>query len=497
MTREALSSIDRAWLRMEDPAHPMMITFLLVLDAPMEFEGLKAVLVHRLFQFSRFRQRVVQPREDGNSEAWEDDPSFDLDRHLRQTSLPAPGDEAALRAAVGELVSRQLDFSRPLWQFHLITSYGSGCALVGRVHHCLADGPALMHVLLALTDTEPNVPLLVTTAHASPASVKAVHGSTAQLTELLVQHGINTLFNPLRFWSLVRLGTGITTAISKLLWRPPDPRTIFKGRLGIPKQVAWSTPVPLAEVKAVGRTVGGTVNDVMLAAATGALRRYLVEHGEPVGGLTIRAGLSVNLRAPDVEPSLGNQAGAVLVDLPVGLDTPLDRLRQVKRSMDEIKNSPEASLVWGLLNALGKAPVQMQNALVEAYCTRDTAVIANVQGPVETVYLAGAPLSSLMFWVPALGGAGLCLSIVSYAGQVWFGAGTDQSLVPDPEEMIVGFHAEFKALQRSTQEIASDRDRAAMREGSIEVMNAMLDEAIAKVDALLDGQEAEPSRGDC
>jgi diacylglycerol O-acyltransferase len=495
MTREALSSIDRVWLRMEDPTHPMMITILLVFDAPIEFERLKAVLGHRLLQFSRFRQRVVQPPEEGNLAVWEYDPSFDLDHHLSHTSLPAPADEVALRAVVSELMSRQLDFSKPLWQFHLIASYGTGCALVGRVHHCLADGPALMHVLLALTDAEPNASPPVTSVQALPASPEPARGTAAQLTGLLVQQGFNILFNPFRLRRLARLGTGTMTAMSKLLWRSPDPETIFKGRLSVPKQVAWSRPVPLAEVRAVGRAVGGTVNDVMLAAATGALRRYLESHGELVEGLTIRAGLSVNLRAANAHPSLGNQAGAVLIDLPVGLDTTLDRLRQVKRRMDEIKNSPEASVVWGLLNALGKAPVEMQETLVDAYCTRDTAVIANVSGPGETVSLAGAPLSILMFWVPALGGAGLCLSIVSYAGQVWFGASADQSLVPDPEELIAGFHAEFEALQHSIQELASDRGRAAVSEDAIEAMNAMLDEAIAKVDALLEGQEAGHSQG--
>jgi hypothetical protein len=162
--------------------------------------------------------------------------------------------------------------------------------------------------------------------------------------------------------------------------------------------------------------------------------------------------------------------------------------------MDEIKSSPEASVVLGLLNALGKAPVEIQDTLVETYCTRDTAVVANMPGPAETVYLAGAPLSSLMFWVPALGGAGLCLSFVSYAGQAWFGAGTDKGLIPDPERVVAEFHTEFEALQRSTQETASDRDRAAVSEDSIEAMNAMLDEAIAKVDAVLEGQQAELSQ---
>ena len=485
MTREALSSIDRAWLRMEDPTHPMMITVLLVFDALIDFDQLQAVLERRLLQFPRFRQRVVQSREDGGSAVWEDDPSFDLDHHLVRTSLPVAGDDVALRAAVSELLSRQLDFSKPLWQFHLIEPYRGGCALVGRVHHCLADGPALMHVLLSLTDTGPNAPLPATLTRALPASPEPASGTATQLTEMLVQQGFNILPNPFRLRSLARLGTGTMMTMSKLLWRTPDPSTSFKGRLGTSKQAAWSQPLALAEVKAVGRAVGGTVNDVMLAATTGALRRYLVSHGEPVGGLTIRAGLSVNLRAPGAEASLGNRAGAVLVDLPVGLDTELDRLQQVKRSMDEIKNSPEPSVVWALLNALGRAPEGIQDTLVETYCTRETAVVANMPGPGETVSLAGAPLSTLMFWVPALGGTGLCLSIVSYAGQVWFGASTDQGLVPDPENLITGFHAEFGALRRATQALAEERDSFAVGEDTIEALNTMLDEALAKVDALL------------
>jgi len=460
----------------------MMITVLLVFDAPIEFERLQAVVSDRLLRYPRFRQRVIQ---DGDRPEWQEDPSLDLDHHLRQTSLPAPADEGALQALVGELMSRQLDFSRPLWQFHLIESYRSGCALLGRVHHCLADGPALMQALLAMTDAESSAPLEATVAQAPPVPFEQARGTAAQLTELLVQQGFDILFNRFRLRGLARLGTGTMAALSKLLWRTPDPDTIFKGELGVPKQVAWSRSVPLVEVKAIGRAVGGTVNDVMLAAATGALRRYLVGRGEPVQGLTIRAGLSVNLREPNRYPSLGNQAGAVLVDLPVGLDTAPERLRQVKRGMDQIKRSPEASVVWAMMNALGKAPAGTQEMLVETYCTRETAVIANMPGPREAVYLAGSPLSSLIFWVPALGGVALSLSIASYAGEVWFGVGADQGLVPDPEELVGGFHAEFAALQQTVQNATPDRVQATTDGDVVEAMNAMLDEAIAKVDDLL------------
>ena len=473
---------------MEGPTHPMMITILLIFDAPIELERLQAVFLDRLRQYPRFRQRVVQPGEDGDSAAWEDDPALDLDYHLKQSPLPTPGDERALRAVVGKLMSQQLDLTRPPWQFHLIEPYDTGCALLGRVHHCLADGPALMHLLLALTDSDPSSSRSGTAVRAPTASPGPAPGIAARFTKLLVQQGFNILFNPFHLHDLAQMGTGTMTAVGKLLWRAPDPNTIFKGELGVPKQVAWSRPVPLAEVKAIGRAVGGTVNDVMLAAAAGALRGYLVDRGEPVTGLSIRAGLSVNLRDPSAYPSPGNEAGAVLVDLPVGLDTSLSRLRHVQRGMDELKNSPEASVVWALMNALGKAPVDTMEKLVETYCTRETTVIANVPGPPEKVYLAGARLSTLIFWAPALGGAGLCLSIASYAGQVWFGIGSDQGLVQDPEELVAGFHAEFEALQHLTEESTAEQDAATVSEGPFEAMNALLDQAIGKVDEMLEGR---------
>ena len=477
------------WLRMEDPTHPMTNTILLIFDAPIDFERLQWVFRRRLLQFSRFRQRVVLPGGTGGMASWEDDPSFDLDHHLRQATLPAGADEGALRALVGELMSRQLDLGKPLWQFHLIAPYGDGCVLVGRVHHCLADGPALMRVLLALADTESDAALPTAPAEPEVASRQAVRSSGSELVELLVRHGFPILAHPARLRRLARRRADGMATVGKLLWRSPDPSTILKGRLGTAKRVAWSRPVALAEVRAVGRSVGGTVNDVALAAAAGALRRYLGGRGEPVQGLTIRAGLSVDLRGPGEAASPGNQAGAILVELPVGLETPLARLQQVKRSMDEIKASPEAGVVWALLNALGKAPAEIQGALVETYCSRETAVMANVPGPGETVSLAGAPLSTLMFWVPALGGVGLCLSLVSYAGQVWFGAGTDRDLVPDPEAIVDGFQAELEALWDAMVRPAPD-------DVSIEAMSARLDEAMAKLETLLEDERGRGPAGD-
>ena len=170
---------------------------------------------------------------------------------------------------------------------------------------------------------------------------------------------------------------------------------------------------------------------------------------------------------------------------PIGLDTPLARLREAKRQMDGLKSSPEASVVWGLLNALGRASPEIQAVLVERYCSQDTAVIANVPGASETVYLTSVPLETLIFWVPAFGRVGLSLSISSYGGDVWFGVATDENLVPDPETIVAEFHAEFELLRSLGRGREAGRAGPASTTSSVEAMHTMLDEAIESLDAML------------
>ncbi len=469
MPSEPLSSIDTAWLRMEHPTTPMTITFAMIFGAPVEFERLRSILQDRLLCFPRFRQRVIQAGQASPALHWDDVPGLDLDAHLQRIPLPPPGDKAALRNLVSELSSKQLDLSRPLWQFYLVEGYGEGCALIGRVHHCLADGPTLMHVLSTLVDTAPPAPPL-------PASARTSVDLVNRIAEMLVQVGAETFYNPLRLLRLIRLGTDTMAALSKLIFRSSDPDTVFRGPLGIAKRVAWSEPLAVADVKAIGATVDGTVNDVMLAAVTGALRRYMQRRGDPVGGITIRAGLSVNLRPPKAEPCFGNQAGAVLVSLPLDIADPIQRLSTVKRHMDALKGSPESSVILGLLNALGTASPAILDTLIEMYCTRDTAVISNVPGPTATVRLEDAPLETLLFWVPAFGRVGLSLNIVSYAGYVRLAIATDRGLVPDPEQILAGFHTEFDELLHLAHR--------ARPEHSIEMMSRRLDTAIKSLDEL-------------
>ncbi|MDW8148771.1 MAG: WS/DGAT domain-containing protein [Roseiflexaceae bacterium] len=191
-----------------------------------------------------------------------------------------------------------------------------------------------------------------------------------------------------------------------------------------------------------------TINDVLLNAVTGALRRYMVSRGAIVDGLNIRAVVPVNLRPPGPVTELGNRFSLVFLDLPVGIDDPFDRLLELKRRMEGIKSSPEAAIAFSVLNMLGLMPQQVVELVVNLFGSKATAVMTNVPGPRQRIYLAGSPIRQIMFWVPQAGHLGLGVSIFSYAGNVLVGIAVDAGLVPNPDAIVAAFHAEFSDLLR-------------------------------------------------
>jgi diacylglycerol O-acyltransferase len=472
MARKTLSSVDTAWLRMEDPTNMMMITGVLVFGAPMDYERLMATIEHGLLRFDRFRQRVVQPP--WGAFYWAADPDFDLRYHLQRATLPPPGDQDALQELASVLASTQLDMQKPLWQFHLVERYGEGCALICRLHHCIGDGLALVHVLLSLTTSEPDEtwPSLELTPppqrRKNPVEkmlrpAKSALKTTIKVTDAFVQQCQAVRADRSHAADLARTGVRGTTALGRLLFLWPDRKTILKGPLGVPKRVAWSPPIPLQDIKAVGKELGGTVNDVVMTAMSGSLHRYLRARGEEADDLNVRAIIPVNLRSPGTEEELGNKFGLVFLSLPVGTADPGDRLEEVRRRMDALKDSLEAPVAFGILNAIGAAPETIQDVVVTFFGMKGTAVMTNVIGPRKPIYLAGAPLESLMFWVPQSGRLGLGVSILSYAGRVWLGVMTDEGLVPDPETIVTGFQDEFDeflGLARAAEEGKENAERS-------------------------------------
>lgn len=459
VSREALDPllpVDHAWLRMDDPTNLMIINGVLVLPEPVGLDRIRALLRERLLSIERFRQRVVM--RDG-SPFWEAAPGFDLDAHLFETALPAPGRDEELRQEINELMSRPFDPLRPLWSFHLFQNYRGGSVLLARLHHCIGDGMALLLVLLSLTDVTrgpevgPEMPEeclgnpFVGLLNKPPLGIEAAR----QLAERIMPDGIRLLQQTARaFASMNPFATGIlsTGALARLVARLPDPKTLYKGPLGIPKRVAWSERVSVAEVKEIGSALGGTINDVLLSAMTGGLRRYMDRRGERAEGINFRAAMPVNLRPLERMAELGNQFGLIFLSLPIGAGDAVSRLRELRRRAQALKRSVEPIVVYAILKLLGVVPYPVQKLVVKIFAAKTTAVMTNVPGPREVLYLAGQPIEEIFFWVPQSGRVSLGISIFSYAGNVRLGVGTDAGLVPDPEVIIQGFHEELDELRR-------------------------------------------------
>jgi diacylglycerol O-acyltransferase len=446
--REPLSAVDHAWLRMDEPSNLMIINGVLVLDGPVPFERIRDLLRRRLLAIPRFRQCIAYHR---GAPGWEEDPDFDLDRHVLRLELPPPGDENVLRELVSGLMSEPLDPGRPLWSFHLLEGYkGQGCILMGRLHHCIGDGMALLLVLLSLTDPAAGREDLDSPITDLFRESPRGHGAARELAERLMPDGVRLMEQPAEgFRSMGALVTGVASAgaFARLLLRLPDPSTVFKGPLGIPKRVAWSEPIPVADVKEVGAALRGTVNDVLLSAMTGGLRRYLGRKGKRVDGVSFRAAMPVNLRSLDDMADLGNRFGLIFLSLPVGIADPVERLAELHRRSAALKRSAEPIVVYAILKLLGRVPLAVQRLVVGIFASKTTAVMTNVPGPREPLALAGRPIREIFFWVPQSGRVGLGISIFSYAGHVRLGLASDTGLIPDPELIVEGFHEEFEELR--------------------------------------------------
>jgi diacylglycerol O-acyltransferase len=447
---EPLSAVDHAWLRMDQPDNLMIINGCLVLDLNLSRERLKPILEKRLLPIRRFRQRILYDKGDPH---WELDPGFDLDAHVLESDLPAPGDDQVLRAVVSELMSQPLKLDRPLWRFHILHGYkDGGSVLMGRLHHSIGDGMALLLVLLSLTDRQgedveddshnPFIELFRQSPHGAEAA--------KELAREIMPDGMRLLEQSAEaFKSMGPMVTGVasTGAFARLVGRPSDPKTIFKGPLGVAKRVAWSEPILVSDVKEVGQALGGTINDVLMSAMTGGLRRYLDRHGQRAHGLSFRAAMPVNLRSIDKMSELGNRFGLIFLSLPVGIDDAVERLAELRRRAQSLKRSAEPVVVYTILKLLGLVPLAVQQMVVKIFGTKATAVMTNVPGPREELYLGGRAIRELFFWVPQSGRLGLGISIISYAGHVRLGIASDAGLVPDPEVVVEGFHAEFEELR--------------------------------------------------
>lgn len=457
--REKISAVDRAWLRMDRPTNLMMICGVLTFDAPLSLARLRHVVAERFLVFRRFRQRAVRTAAGA---WWRDDRNFDIAAHVVAATLQSPAGDAELQNLVSELMATPLPDARPMWQFHHVDAYRGGSALIARIHHCYADGIALVRVMLSMTDAGPRGPRAMPfDASGSPARtadpmddwfgpLKRSIGSARSVGRQLLRQGLEVLADPEQAVALAARGGELTGEIARLAAMREDSPTRFKGRPDVAKRVAWATPLSLDDVKVVGRALDASVNDVLLSCVAGALRDYLVEHGDAVDALTLRALVPVNLRPMEKAYRLGNRFGLVFLDLPIGIENPIERLYAVRENMRALKDSHQPLLAFGLLAAMGAGPQFVQDALLKSLARNASAVMTNVPGPQTPLFLAGSRIEEMMFWVPQAGDIGLGVSILSYNGHVRFGVVADRGLCADPGRISAKFGDEFEKVVLTT-----------------------------------------------
>ncbi len=492
--RERMSSVDTAWLRMDTPTNLMMIVGVMMFDGAPDLARIRRTVEARLSRYARFRQRVVQ---DGSGAYWVEDEYFDIGNHVHAVNLAGvaataagagtkashtagaagrdsgAGNKAALEQYVAALTTQSLDFNKPLWHMTVVERYEGdgvrGHALILRIHHCIADGIALIGVMYSLFDETHDAP----EQGEEPEGLKRVRekrevkqaaraeldfmeqlfapvsdaaGRALAVTGDVAARYMDMMSNPEKFAGYAKIAAAVTAEIAELATMPNDSATRFRGKPSAVKHVAWSAPLPLADIKAVCKVLGVSVNDILLASVAGAMRAYLAHKGDDTEGIEVRGFVPVNLRPRGAEHQLGNHFGLVALVLPAGIEDPFVRLYNVKQRMDALKSSYQAALSMGILGTVGFLPRAIQKQVLDMFSSKGSAVMTNVPGPQQALHLAGARLAQQMFWVPQSGDIGIGVSILSYNGQVQFGLVTDRKFVDDPQEIVNRFAPEFDKL---------------------------------------------------
>lgn len=449
-TGERLSGVDRAWLRMDRPDNPMIIVGLIVLGRRLGRASLRTLIAQRLLAFERFR-RV--PVIDALGATWSDPAAFDLDDHLIAAALPAPGGQRELEALAGELAGTPLPIGRPPWTFHLIERYGAGSAIIVRIHHCYGDGVSLLYVLLSLADSPRDSPSTMPLSLPAPAAQSPTLGLPPwHDVAALLEGGVHYALHPTEVSAAARETLIVGAELARIAAMPDDPQTRLKLPLSGTRRVAWTQALSLAEVRAIARVLGCTVNDVLVSTLAGALGRYLASEGEATPDLSLRAAVPVNLR-PSAEPRqlsangpLGNRFGLVFVELPVGVRHPLERLYRVHATMLSLKASAQAQATLGLLALVGTLPAPVEEFALTLFSAKASLVASNLRGPDEELSLAGRPVTEVLFWVPQSGSIGTGVSMFTYRGRVQFGVTSDRALIPDPRRLVEQLAVEFERL---------------------------------------------------
>jgi WS/DGAT/MGAT family acyltransferase len=455
---DRLTALDVTFLHLEDHGNAHMhVASVMVFEgtAPTPQEMVDHV-VSRLDLVPRYRQRLAFVPFEGGRPVWVDDPHFNPRYHIRHTALPRPADEAALKRLAGRLFSQRLDRSKPLWEIWLVEQLaGDRFALIAKTHHALVDGISGVDITTVLFDTAPDpVP---TPRPAAPWTAKPLPGSAKLLAEALrertsvpgaISRATRSILSAPRD-ALAQVVDGLTnvgaTALAGI--NAPAPDTPFNVDISPHRRYTF-LDADLGQFKAIKDSLGGTLNDVVLASVSLALGRYLRERGIDTEGLELKAMVPVSVRADSERGALGNKVAAMWAPLPVGVENPAECLRQIARAMEDLKKSGQAVGAQVLTNLAGFAPptILSQAARLQARQRFFNLVVTNVPGPQFPLYVLGRRMQVLYPVVPLARRQALGIAVMSYDGHLAFGLLGDFDAMPQLESVALDLEWAIAAL---------------------------------------------------
>lgn len=454
---DRLSPLDASFLFMEESTTAMHVGGLMTFDVTPDFDAdrFTAQIGERLAAVPRYRQKIREVPVHLGLPVWVDDPAFELDYHVRRSALPAPGSDAQLRELVGRLVSRQLDRARPLWEIYLVEGLSDDrFAIVTKVHHAMVDGLSSIDIGTVLLDVTPRPresPADNWHPAPEPSSLElAAHALQEQLRRPQLMFG-TAQRALLDVRSAVRIGGAMLAAARSA--SQPAPANPLNAPIGRQRRYGTSAGA-LDDYKAIRKEHGGTVNDVVLAVVTGALRRWMTTRGEPVrASTTVRAMVPVSVRGRSTSGKLGNQISALFVDLPVGEPDPVTRLKTITAAMSGHKGSGQAIGASALIGLVGLATPTLHTLGARVTSSMSSRmfnlVVTNVPGPQFPLYAMGARMRDMYPVVPLAKGQAVSIGITSYDGGVFYGLNADRDAMGDVDVLADAIGASLAELTPS------------------------------------------------
>jgi WS/DGAT/MGAT family acyltransferase len=456
---ERLTAADAVFLRIETPHEPQHVGSLSVLDGGplrdddgrIRFDRLRDHVARRTHRVPRLRQRIMEVPYSQGRPVWVDDEHFDIDYHVRLTALPRPGDHEQLCALMSRLQSLPLDRARPLWEMWFVDGLADDeVAMIIKTHHALGDGIANVDLALALVDLEPDPPpdepAPAWTPRPAPTPDDLLLDSIRdQVTgpTRLARAVLGTARDPR---SAIDAATNVARTVANFLTKPPP----APWNVPVSAHRRWvSASVPMRQVRTVREQHEVSLNDVVLAACSGALRSFLIDHGDTdLAHRTVKAMVPVSLRGKDQHgDTLGNLVSLIIVDLPVDEPDPVARLDRIHAVTSELKGSGLVDGAHRILDLADAVP-PLAGPLTR-YVSRSipmNLVITNIPGPPVPLYLCGARFRRVFPYVEVIDNEGLTIAVVSYDDHLHFGITADRDVMADLADVATGVEHEFALL---------------------------------------------------